>query len=301
MGKREHTFNSTQKMRANRTEDTDKESRHATVSDSYLNDYNMHMRRKELAQKTIERRIRIVELVAEQLGDPLETTTSELEHFLDSRSLSAKTRATWVSHLAQYFKWCQMMGFTERDPTLLMVRPRQRHYFPRPISEAEFQRALAASKTTLMTAWLMLAGMQGLRCAEISALTTRRIDGDTMRVIGKGQKERALPIHPAVHAALADHGMPLSGPIFIDPALNDSYTAEHVSRIMSRYLRSIGIDAVPHQLRHRAGTEMLEAAGGNIRLVQEFLGHQSIATTQLYTQVKATHLRDAVLNMKAAV
>jgi integrase/recombinase XerC len=135
-----------------------------------------------------------------------------------------------------------------------------------------------------MRAMLLLAAFAGLRCQEIAGLERDDVieAKDLLRVRhGKGQKERVLPLHPDVMAALRALPMPQTGPLFLRPS-GAAHTPVTVSEAMRDYLRRIcGIDATAHQLRHWFATEVY-ASSKDIRVTQELLGHSNPATTARY-------------------
>lgn len=152
---------------------------------------------------------------------------------------------------------------------------------PRPISEPDLAVAIDQADR-LMAAWLTLAAYAGLRCAEIAGLVRSDvIEADhLLRIMGKGRKERLVPMGDKVAAALDAYGLPRRGPVFTRPR-GSAYPPAMVSREIAIYLESRGIDATAHQLRHRFGTRAYRASR-DLRLVQELMGHGSPVVTAGY-------------------
>lgn len=257
-------------------------------------DFTTYMRRRGLAKGTIEKRRMYLSAFGGWLERPLLTaTTDEIERFLDSRQVCARTRYCWLSHLHSFYAWAIDHELTDRDPTGRIDRPKLRQLLPRPLGEADLEVALA-NADRVMSAWLHLAAYAGLRCAEIASLEASDVleSEATLHVTGKGDKERMVPAHPKVLLALRAAGIPRTGPLFRRPR-GGRYTAAMVSREISLYFEGLGIAATAHQLRHRFATRAL-AATGDLRAVQELLGHASPQTTAVYTRVTVNRLRSVV-------
>ena len=137
----------------------------------------------------------------------------------------------------------------------------------------------------------------GLRISE--ALGLKRADfgsRDTVTVTGKGRKERMVPVLPQVAKLIADYlalcpyDLPADGPLFVG-AKGGPLSARVVQLSMARLRGALGLaeTATPHALRHSFATHLL-ARGGDLRSIQELLGHASLATTQIYTEVDAERL-----------
>ena len=150
------------------------------------------------------------------------------------------------------------------------------------------------------TAVLTLLYGCGLRISE--ALTLARADAPSdsaLRVIGKGGKERVVPVLPVVAAAIAEYlrlcpyHTPPGGPLFVG-ARGERLNPRIVQRAMAGLRGALGLpaSATPHALRHSFATHLL-AAGGDLRMIQELLGHASLSTTQVYTEVDPTRLLEA--------
>lgn len=138
---------------------------------------------------------------------------------------------------------------------------------------------------------LQLGRFAGLRRAEVAAVHTRHVEGGWLRVEGKGGHVRRVPLHPVLLEQLQRAP---AGWVF--PALFGQHlTADHVGRLASRALPD---GWTLHTCRHRAGTDMY-AVRRDIRAVQEILGHASVRTTQLYTQVEDDALLAAVMGIVA--
>jgi integrase/recombinase XerC len=141
----------------------------------------------------------------------------------------------------------------------------------------------------------------GLRISEALGLTPATIGGggatrDAITVTGKGRKQRMVPVLPQVakliadYVALCPYDLPEPGPLFVG-AKGGALSARVVQLAMARLRGALGLPdtATPHALRHSFATHLL-ARGGDIRSIQELLGHASLATTQIYTEVDAERL-----------
>jgi integrase/recombinase XerC len=140
----------------------------------------------------------------------------------------------------------------------------------------------------------------GLRISEALSLQRRDMPapgkGDVITVTGKGGKKRMVPLLPKVlqlvadYVALCPHDLPDAGPLFVG-ARGDALSARVVQLTMARLRGALGLpdSATPHALRHSFATHLL-GRGGDLRAIQELLGHASLATTQIYTAVDAERL-----------
>lgn len=228
---------------------------------------------------------------------PLDATTADIERFLGARKHSARTRYQWLSLLGGYYDWLIVEGLVDVSPVACIPRPKVRPGLPRPISEADLEMALLSAGQPIR-AWLVLGAYAGLRCAEIAGLEREQVldSYGVLRILGKGQKERLVPIHPRVLVELRTVGMPRAGLIF-RRSTDEPFTAAQVSRHLSRFFRDLGIDATAHQLRHRFATQAY-AASSDLRVVQELLGHSSPTTTAVYTGFSSAAAQDAVLSIR---
>lgn len=143
----------------------------------------------------------------------------------------------------------------------------------------------------------------GLRLSELSSIDIDKIrDDDTLTVIGKGNKERTIFLNKACVEAIEDY-------LIVRPQINNDNKALFISKrknrlsnraiqhMIDRYLVKIGLDTSiysTHKLRHTAATLMYKYGNVDIRALQEILGHESVATTQIYTHIDDDRLREAV-------
>lgn len=245
--------------------------------------YGRAMQRRGLGEPTIAKRLSGLRLLADWI-DPvplLDATTDQIEAFLDARQIEARTRYHWISHLHAFYEWAVLNDLIDRDPTVQIIRPKLDRLLPRPISESDLILAIDGADR-LMRTWLTLAAYAGLRCAEIANLQRHDVlDSDgLLRIMGKGRKERMVPMGAKVTAALTDWGLPRRGYLFTRPRCAP-FPPAMVSREIAVYLETRGIDATAHQLRHRFGTRVYRSSR-DIRLTQELLGHASPVTTAAY-------------------
>ncbi|MBK5934204.1 integrase/recombinase XerC [Rhodovulum imhoffii] len=223
------------------------------------------------------------------------------------RDLGARSLARALSAVKGFYRWlARREGF---DPTaVLSVRaPRFRPGLPRPLDETAARAVLDIAGTQHETPWVaardtavvtLLYGC-GLRVSEALSLTGRDHPlPDTLRIRGKGGKERLVPVLPAARAAVAAYARICpyppapEGPLFRG-VRGGALNPRLVSRLMERTRLQLGLpaSATPHALRHSFATHLLRA-GGDLRAIQELLGHASLSTTQGYTAVDTTRLRE---------
>ena len=179
---------------------------------------------------------------------------------------------------------------------------RARHALPTYLQPHELEALLAAARGSSPRdhALLTVMAYAGLRVAEACALTWGDIEERTLRVRhGKGDKERIVPLHPRVLEALAEcREIPQKRNIYVFPGQRPGrpLTTRAVQHLMVRLGTAAGLDRSklhPHTLRHTAATMLLRRTG-NLILVQRFLGHASVSTTQIYTHVALDELAAAV-------
>ncbi|MGC2857598.1 tyrosine recombinase XerC [Novispirillum sp. DQ9] len=222
-----------------------------------------------------------------------------------AEGLSRTSVARAMSTLRGFFKFLDRSGRLSNQAISTVRSPRPPRVAPRPLGEDEARDALETIGELQEEPWLaardialftLLYGC-GLRIGEALALNVGDAPaGDTMIVTGKGAKQRLVPVLPIVREAVADYLERLpydrsaDAPLFVG-ARGKRLNPGVVQRQMRRLRPYIGLgdSATPHALRHSFATHLL-ARGGDLRTIQELLGHTSLVTTQRYTQVDATHL-----------
>ena len=218
-----------------------------------IDEHCKHLRRRGLAPATIATRRRRAEILEAKVGI-IAATPETIEAMLDARNLGHKARYDWLSHLGQFYRWAIDWEHLTSDPTAKVARPRQRRGLPRPIDTGDLVLALQMATPT-MRSWLSLMAFGGLRCKEVAGLDVEHLlwDDGLLLVRGKGDKERLVPMHADVAAALRSLPRPSRGAVFRRPH-GGRFPAAQVSRDTAIYLDGIGIAATAHQLRHWFGT-----------------------------------------------
>lgn len=216
------------------------------------------------------------------------------------------SNARALSTLRNFFRFLERRGLAKNTALIAVKSPKLPKPVPKALTAAEAQTALDGVAGMEREAWvakrdlaiLTLLYGAGLRIGE--ALSLRRLDapaaGATLSVTGKGNKTRLVPILPAVADAIAAYvaacPRPLSkeGPLFVG-ARGGPLHPRLVQGAMARLRAALGLPehATPHALRHSFATHLL-AGGGDLRSIQELLGHASLSTTQRYTKVDAARL-----------
>ena len=261
-------------------------SRSATLVRSHLE----WLRMRGLRPATIRARRQALDRLARALASPLvDATADDLRLWQERLTLGPHALGTETAHVAQFFRWAQRHGHRADDPAELLPRPRTPRMLPRPISEADLRMALACAPDRIRP-WLILAGWCGLRAREVALLERGDIrdqdDPPTLFVRdGKGGKQRVVPLPRTVARELASLRLPARGPVFRRAdGLPGGVPPGRLSKIASDYLRSIGVPATLHQLRHRYASLAYQATH-DLLLVRDYLGHESAATTAGYAKI----------------
>jgi integrase/recombinase XerC len=218
---------------------------------------------------------------------------------LGTRHLARATVARKAAALRCYFAWSVRQGRLAEDPARSLRAPTGKGRLPRVLSEGEIgallDRPAASALDQRDTAALEVLYAAGLRVSELCGLDRRGVDlrGRTVTVLGKGGKERRVPIHERAASALGEWlgegRTQMAGPdeaVFVNQR-GARLGPRDVRRILDRLALS---PTHPHALRHTFATHLLDG-GADLRVVQELLGHSSLATTQIYTHVSKERLR----------
>jgi len=219
--------------------------------------------------------------------------------------LSRTSTARALSVVRGFFRWCERNGHFANHAIQSVRSPKLPHSVPKPLSKPDAAAVVAQIGELAEEPWVGLRDIAlftllygcGLRISEALGLTRAEApEGDVMTVLGKGSKERMVPVLPAVREAIAvyieacplhlEPGAPLfrgvrGGPL--NPAV-----AQRSMRIVRGWL-GLPDTATPHALRHSFATHLL-AGGGDLRSIQELLGHASLSSTQRYTEVEDSQL-----------
>lgn len=233
-------------------------------------------------------------------GSLLDATTDDLYAWLEDVPRVARTVHAYLSAAVGFYCWAVTSELTDSNPAAKIPRPKVRAGLPRPMKTDDVAAAVRQAPP-MVACWLLLAAYAGLRCQEIAGLERDDIwDFETPVMVhvihGKGGRERVIPLHPAVLAALKAMPMPRSGPLFRSHN-GRQFTPQNLSHVANQYLRRVGVGATMHQARHRFGTDIYRASR-DIRLTQDLLGHQSPVTTAIYTQTSPLDAVNVVNSLK---
>lgn len=227
---------------------------------------------------------------------------------LKDQGKSSKTIARHIASIRAFHQFLLREKVVERDPTVHIESPQKERSLPKVLSIQEVEKLLESPKAVdhfgkRDKAMIELLYATGIRVSELIGLNL----GDVhltmgfVRCLGKGSKERIIPIGKTATLALADY-LDNGRAHFLKKQRDEALFLNHLGKrltrqgfwkILKRLTREAGIttDLTPHTLRHSFATHLLEN-GADLRAVQEMLGHADISTTQIYTHVTKTRLKD---------
>lgn len=250
----------------------------------------------------------------EAFAPRIENATAEnVRTYLDSlyrAGLSARSVARHLTTLRNFYRFLLSEGRTKQDPTALIPLPRQWRNVPKTLSGTQVDELTAAPRgdTPLGLrdrAMIELAYSSGLRVSELCGVETGNLETElgVLRVTGKGGRQRLVPVGQSALGAIREYvergrAAILKGRasryLFVT-ALGTKMTRENFSRALAEHGKRAGIfrDLSPHKLRHTFATHLVEG-GADLRSVQTMLGHADIATTQIYTHVARSRLKQTL-------
>jgi integrase/recombinase XerD len=237
------------------------------------------------------------------------------EHLSELKKDRGLDGTSVVRHLATirvFFRWAVALDKVKEDPSIILDRPTRWKRLPNVLSPAQVRALLDAPRTLEPeegspplhlrdAALLELLYASGLRASESASLLARDYHETlgVVRVTGKGNKQRLVPVGEPARRAI-DNYLTRCRPMMEKPGLSKgvlllSRTGRPLERvrvwqIVGHYARLAGLKVHPHMLRHSFATHLL-MGGADLRVVQEMLGHADIATTQIYTHVDRTRLK----------
>ena len=276
---------------------------------------------RRMSEHTIDAYLGDLRALLDYVGLRWDAPAGEFGQALTHRSIrswlahtlaSGGARSTIARHTAairNFTAWAVREEILANDPAAALTSPRADQRLPTPLDESEARtlinlaRAEAVDGTPAqMRAWaiLELTYACGLRVSEVCALDVSSLNREalTVRVLGKGNKERVVPYGPPAREAL-DHWLVRGRPQLVAQSSGEAlFLGDRGGRIDPRVVRSMvhrmatkaGVhDVAPHGLRHSTATHLLQG-GADLRAVQEMLGHASLSTTQRYTHVDTARL-----------
>lgn len=227
---------------------------------------------------------------------------------LDRARYAKRTIARRLAALRSFYRFLVQRGYLSASPAIVLATPKLPRELPTVAGISLLTSLIDTPDPSTPLglrdrAILELLYATGVRVSELAGLDLGDIDfaGGTIRVMGKGSRERIVPMHPVaarrlreyLQSARADLAKASSDSAFFLNRRGTRLTAGGIRRMLERHLHAMGVaqHITPHDLRHSFATHLLEG-GADLRTVQELLGHVALSTTQIYTHVSTKHLRD---------
>lgn len=253
--------------------------------DEVLSDYQAWCVSADDSPGTIRLRLSYLRRLARVCPAPFAATIDDLYKFVGQPAWSPETRKSARAAVRSFYRWACDTGRVTVDPSTKLPPVRVPIAKPRPAPENVVVAALARA-TASERLMVMLAAFAGLRCAEIARVHTRDVVDGRLRVRGKGDRQRIIPLPPMVLMRVPTE----PGWLFPSP-YGGHLKPNSVSVILARLLAS---PYTAHTLRHRFASRAYEATH-DLRAVQELLGHSKPETTMRYTLVPDDALLAAVM------
>ncbi len=257
-----------------------------------------------------------VRLISKKTTSPEEITSEDIKlllKWLNETGISARSQARIVSGIKAFYQYMLLEDYVEDNPASLIEAPRTSKKLPPVLSVAEIDNMISVIDLSSPMGHRNKAIIEtmygcGLRVSELCQLRLSNIDSDKgfVRVIGKGSKERLIPINPGALFSIKHYVEGNRRQINISKEATDNVfvtiRGRPISRIMifniikkTAYDAGIKKNISPHSLRHSFATHLIEG-GADLRAIQEMLGHASITTTEIYTHLDKHFLRENIIS-----
>jgi len=243
-------------------------------------------------------------------------TEAHLEAFvctLKDLGIQPRSQARIISGIKSFYKFLKLEGYIDRNPTRLLETPKIGRHLPDVLTLDEIDSMLSCIDMSTPEGIRNRAIIEtlygcGLRVSELVGLRISCIYADEEYVVveGKGSKQRLVPISPVALQCIDEYKREVRNHMVVQRGYHDvlflnrrgaPLTRQMVFIVIKRLCELAGIRKTvsPHTLRHSFATHLLEG-GANLRAIQQMLGHESIATTEIYMHIDRSHLRDEILN-----
>ncbi len=286
----------------------------------YIKDFTAYLKiEKGLSENSVEAYVRDVRKLADVISlsrSPEQIDREDLKTFIATLydlGLSPRSQARIISGIKQFFKYLMLEDIITEDPTEFLEMPSQGRKLPEVLTVEEIDQLQSAIDLSKQEGHRNKAIIEtlyscGLRVSELVNLRFEDIfpEEGFMRIIGKGNKQRLVPLSPSVvkeldlyYQSMRDHIEIKKGNeafIFLNRR-GAKLTRVMIFTIIKNLADQIGLQKTisPHTFRHSFATHLLEG-GANLRAIQEMLGHESITTTEIYTHLDQSFLRSAILS-----
>jgi integrase/recombinase XerD len=285
-----------------------------------IKDYQLYLKiERGLSQNTIENYTRDIKKLVKFLDaqeihtTPVKISDETVQQFVYeiAKTINPRSQARIISGLRSFFDYLVFEKYRQTNPTDLIETPKIGRKLPDTLSNEEIDKLLAAidlskpqgerNRTIFETMYSC-----GLRVSEVITLRISDLffDEGFIRILGKGNKERFVPIHPQTQKYIKFYLNDIRSHIRIDKKYEDTVFLNRRGKGLTRQmifmiLKDLGIKAQigkkisPHTLRHSFATELLKN-GADLRAIQQILGHESITTTEVYVHLDKSYLKEVV-------
>lgn len=278
------------------------------MNDNYINDFLLYLEMDlNYSKNTINTYQNNLSILSNNINkDLLKLNSKDIEHFISSLNLESSSISNYLSSFKTFYNYYIKIGMLKENPVLLIDSPKLKKHLPTYLTIDEIDKLLNIEIKDAFNArnksLLELLYATGLRISELINLEFKNIDLNEciIRIMGKGSKERIVPINDLAIKYLKIYVKDYRYKLVKKEQNNFVYLNNHgkkmtrqgVFKMIKKRTQETGIkkDVSPHTLRHSIATHMLEN-GADLRIIQEFLGHESIGTTQIYTHLTNQKLK----------
>ena len=280
------------------------------MNENLINEFTDYLRfEKKYSENTISSYKRDLSKVDKYIKKDFKTLSKNdiqayIQYFSKEENSSSVSRN--ISTLKSFYKFLEINKYCKNNPVSTITNPKTRQKLPKVLSEEEVNKLLDINLNTDFDyrnkAMLELMYSSGLRVSELINLNVNDIDlmNSTVRIFGKGSKERIIPLNDYASEALKNYILYHRATLFKHGENNYLFLNNHGNKMTRqgffKILKKIALennikaDFSPHTLRHSFATHLLKY-GADLRSIQELLGHSDISTTQIYTHITSERLQ----------